>query len=148
MPGKAEHAGQIRQIGIVSHENQNAIFGGTQRARHFIAAFSLLNRKENVLQKIRSPRASQVRSSASQVCVNCMEFKNDIQVLFGKPAPSEIFAAHAVRRLTIQRVLALRIKELLALLRDAASRAVLIGPPIIQLLVFAYAANLSPKQGA
>lgn len=44
-------------------------------------------------------------------------------------------------RLTIQRVLALSIKELLALLRDTASRAVLIGPPIIQLLVFGYAAT-------
>jgi ABC-2 type transport system permease protein len=44
-------------------------------------------------------------------------------------------------RLIVQRVLALTIKELLALLRDAASRAVLIGPPIIQLLVFGYAAT-------
>jgi len=44
-------------------------------------------------------------------------------------------------RLIIQRVFALTIKELLALLRDAASRAVLIGPPIIQLLVFGYAAT-------
>ncbi len=44
-------------------------------------------------------------------------------------------------RLTLQRVVALSIKELLALLRDAASRAVLIGPPIIQLLVFGYAAT-------
>ena len=41
----------------------------------------------------------------------------------------------------LQRVFALAIKELLALLRDAASRAVLIGPPIIQLLVFGYAAT-------
>jgi ABC-2 type transport system permease protein len=41
----------------------------------------------------------------------------------------------------LQRVIALSIKELLALLRDAASRAVLIGPPIIQLLVFGYAAT-------
>jgi drug efflux transport system permease protein len=44
-------------------------------------------------------------------------------------------------RLILQRVVALSIKELLALLRDAASRAVLIGPPIIQLLVFGYAAT-------
>jgi len=44
-------------------------------------------------------------------------------------------------RLILQRVIALSIKELLALLRDAASRAVLIGPPIIQLLVFGYAAT-------
>jgi drug efflux transport system permease protein len=43
--------------------------------------------------------------------------------------------------LILQRVVALSIKELLALLRDAASRAVLIGPPIIQLLVFGYAAT-------
>lgn len=42
---------------------------------------------------------------------------------------------------TIQRILALTKKELLALLRDAASRAVLIGPPIIQLVVFGYAAS-------
>jgi ABC-2 type transport system permease protein len=44
-------------------------------------------------------------------------------------------------RLTLERIFALSIKELLALLRDAASRAVLIGPPIIQLLVFGYAAT-------
>jgi len=45
----------------------------------------------------------------------------------------------------LQRVLALTVKELLALLRDAASRAVLIGPPIIQLLVFGYAATFDLK---
>ncbi len=39
------------------------------------------------------------------------------------------------------RVLALIRKEFLALLRDAASRAVLIGPPLIQLMVFGYAAT-------
>ena len=39
------------------------------------------------------------------------------------------------------RVVALVIKELLMLLRDKASRAVLIGPPLIQLLVFGYAAS-------
>ena len=39
------------------------------------------------------------------------------------------------------RVVALVIKELLMLLRDTASRTVLIGPPIIQLLVFGYAAS-------
>jgi ABC-2 type transport system permease protein len=38
-------------------------------------------------------------------------------------------------------VLALIVKELLAVLRDAKSRAVLIGPPLIQLLVFGYAAT-------
>jgi ABC-2 type transport system permease protein len=48
-------------------------------------------------------------------------------------------------RLILQRVLALSVKELLALLRDAASRAVLIGPPIIQLLVFGYAATFDLK---
>lgn len=48
-------------------------------------------------------------------------------------------------RAIIQRVLALAHKELLALLRDAASRAVLIGPPIIQLLVFGYAATFDLK---
>jgi ABC-2 type transport system permease protein len=48
-------------------------------------------------------------------------------------------------RLILQRVFALTIKELLALLRDAASRAVLIGPPIIQLLVFGYAATFELK---
>jgi ABC-2 type transport system permease protein len=48
-------------------------------------------------------------------------------------------------RLIVQRVFALAIKELLALLRDPASRAVLIGPPIIQLLVFGYAATFELK---
>jgi len=46
-------------------------------------------------------------------------------------------------RLILRRIFALSIKELLALLRDAASRAVLIGPPIIQLLVFGYAATFN-----
>ncbi len=45
----------------------------------------------------------------------------------------------------LQRVFALARKELLALLRDAASRAVLIGPPIIQLLIFSYAATFELK---
>ncbi len=40
-----------------------------------------------------------------------------------------------------QRIRALIVKELLALLRDAASRAVLIGPPLLQLMVFGYAAT-------
>ena len=48
-------------------------------------------------------------------------------------------------RLILHRVFALAIKELLALLRDPASRAVLIGPPIIQLLVFGYAATFELK---
>src|ERR1035437_9620535 len=48
-------------------------------------------------------------------------------------------------RLILQRIFALTVKELLALLRDAASRAVLIGPPIIQLLVFGYAATFDLK---
>ncbi|MCB9930324.1 MAG: ABC transporter permease [Alphaproteobacteria bacterium] len=40
-----------------------------------------------------------------------------------------------------RQVLALVIKELLAVLRDPRSRMVLIGPPLIQLLVFGYAAS-------
>ncbi len=40
-----------------------------------------------------------------------------------------------------RRVLALILKELLAVLRDAKSRMVLIGPPLIQLVVFSYAAT-------
>ena len=39
------------------------------------------------------------------------------------------------------RVAALILKEFLAVLRDAASRTVLIGPPLIQLMVFGYAAS-------
>jgi ABC-2 type transport system permease protein len=42
---------------------------------------------------------------------------------------------------TVMRIVALVRKELLALLRDRASRAVLIGPPLIQLMVFGYAAS-------
>jgi len=48
-------------------------------------------------------------------------------------------------RARILRVFALVVKELLALLRDPASRAVLIGPPIIQLIVFGYAATFELK---
>lgn len=48
-------------------------------------------------------------------------------------------------RAMLQRVVALVAKELLALLRDPASRAVLIGPPIIQLIVFGYAATFELK---
>ena len=40
-----------------------------------------------------------------------------------------------------RQVLALVIKELLAVLRDTKSRMVLIGPPLIQLMVFGYAAT-------
>ncbi len=40
-----------------------------------------------------------------------------------------------------RQVLALIVKELLAILRDPRSRMVLIGPPLIQLLVFGYAAT-------
>jgi len=40
-----------------------------------------------------------------------------------------------------RRVLALMIKEFLALLKDKRSRMVLIGPPILQLIVFGYAAT-------
>lgn len=39
------------------------------------------------------------------------------------------------------RIVALIVKEFLALLRDKASRIVLIGPPVVQLLVFGYAAT-------
>jgi ABC-2 type transport system permease protein len=41
-----------------------------------------------------------------------------------------------------QRLKALIIKELLAILRDPRSRAVLIGPPLMQIFVFSYAATL------
>ena len=44
-------------------------------------------------------------------------------------------------RSSMQRIVALAIKELLSLVRDPASRAVLVGPPIIQLIVFGYAAT-------
>ena len=40
-----------------------------------------------------------------------------------------------------RRVFALIVKELLAVLKDAKSRVVLIGPPLIQLVVFGYAAT-------
>lgn len=39
------------------------------------------------------------------------------------------------------RILALAVKEFLALLRDPKSRFVIIGPPVVQLLVFGYAAT-------
>jgi ABC-2 type transport system permease protein len=41
----------------------------------------------------------------------------------------------------VRRIVALMIKEFLALLKDKRSRVVLIGPPIIQLVVFGYAAT-------
>ena len=40
-----------------------------------------------------------------------------------------------------QQVLALIVKELLAVLRDKKSRMILVGPPLIQLIVFGYAAT-------
>lgn len=43
------------------------------------------------------------------------------------------------------RLRALIIKELLAVLRDPRARMILIGPPLIQLLVFSYAATLEVK---
>lgn len=43
------------------------------------------------------------------------------------------------------RLLALIIKEFLALLRDGRSRSLLIGPPILQLIIFSYAATLEVK---
>jgi ABC-2 type transport system permease protein len=48
-------------------------------------------------------------------------------------------------RLVVQRVIGLAVKELLFLLRAPASRAVLIGPPVIQLVVFGYAATFDLK---
>lgn len=42
---------------------------------------------------------------------------------------------------SLNRIVALAVKELLAILRDRKSRMVLIGPPIAQLLVFGYAAT-------
>jgi ABC-2 type transport system permease protein len=46
---------------------------------------------------------------------------------------------------SFKRIMALAIKEFLSLVRNPASRAVLIGPPIIQLLVFGYAATFDLK---
>jgi ABC-2 type transport system permease protein len=40
------------------------------------------------------------------------------------------------------RLRALIVKELLAILRDPKGRTVLIGPPVMQLLIFSYAATL------
>ncbi len=42
-----------------------------------------------------------------------------------------------------QRVRALVVKEFLAILRDKASRIILVGPPLIQLIVFGYAATFN-----
>ena len=42
---------------------------------------------------------------------------------------------------SLQRIIALAIKELLAILKDKRSRIVLIVPPILQLMVFGYAAS-------
>jgi len=46
---------------------------------------------------------------------------------------------------TLTRLLALIVKEFLALLKDPKSRSVLIGPPFIQLIVFGYAATFELK---
>jgi ABC-2 type transport system permease protein len=43
------------------------------------------------------------------------------------------------------RLLALIVKELLVLLRDARSRAIVIGPPVMQLLLFSFAATMEVK---
>jgi ABC-2 type transport system permease protein len=43
--------------------------------------------------------------------------------------------------LTLQRIIALAVKELLAALKDKRSRIVLVVPPILQLMVFGYAAT-------
>jgi ABC-2 type transport system permease protein len=45
----------------------------------------------------------------------------------------------------LTRLLALIVKEFLALLKDPKSRSVLIGPPLIQLIVFGYAATFELK---
>jgi ABC-2 type transport system permease protein len=45
-----------------------------------------------------------------------------------------------------RRILALMIKEFLALLKDKRSRTVLIAPPLMQLIVFGYAATFDLKQ--
>jgi len=42
---------------------------------------------------------------------------------------------------TLRRIIALAVKELLAILKDNKSRFVLVGPPIAQLIVFSYAAT-------
>ena len=47
-----------------------------------------------------------------------------------------------------RQVLALVLKELLALLRDARGRMVLVGPPLIQLIVFGYAATFDGVRNA
>ena len=46
---------------------------------------------------------------------------------------------------TLTRIIALIVKEFLALLKDPKSRSVLIGPPFIQLIVFGYAATFELK---
>ena len=45
-----------------------------------------------------------------------------------------------------RRILALMIKEFLALLKDKRSRTVLIAPPLMQLIVFGYAATFDLNQ--
>lgn len=45
----------------------------------------------------------------------------------------------------LQRIVSLVVKELLILVRDPKSRALLIGPPILQLIVFTFAATLEVK---
>ena len=45
-----------------------------------------------------------------------------------------------------RRILALMIKEFLALFKDKRSRVVIIVPPLIQLMVFGYAATFDLKQ--
>ena len=49
---------------------------------------------------------------------------------------------------SMSRILALVVKEFLALLKDTKSRVVIIVPPIIQLLVFGYAATFDLEQRA
>ena len=42
---------------------------------------------------------------------------------------------------SLQRIVALAVKELLAVLKDKKSRIVLVVPPLLQLIVFGYAAS-------
>src|SRR6185503_15711103 len=53
-----------------------------------------------------------------------------------------LLVAHRKGSLMWRRLKALIIKELLAVFRDPRSRMVLIGPPLMQIFVFSYAATL------
>src|SRR5512139_295359 len=53
--------------------------------------------------------------------------------------------ANAWSNAMLKRILALMLKEFLALFKDPRSRLVLVGPPLIQLMVFGYAATFDLK---